>query len=64
MRALVVEDDASCQTALAELVQMKGFEVVTAGSIKEARSQLRKKAPDLALVDLNLPDGSGMGLIN
>ena len=61
--ALLVDDDVSFQAALAELVRAEGFSVETAASLDEARTYLREHAPDLALVDLRLPDGSGLELL-
>ena len=61
--ALLVDDDVSFQAALAELVRAEGFSVETAASLDEARTYLREHTPDLALVDLKLPDGSGLELL-
>src|SRR2546428_10557886 len=61
--ALLVDDDASFQAALAELVRAEGFSVDTAASLGEARAFLGEHTPDLALVDLKLPDGSGLELL-
>jgi len=61
--ALLVDDDVSFQAALAELVRAEGFSVETAASLGEARTYLREHMPDLALVDLRLPDGSGLELL-
>lgn len=61
--ALVVEDDADSLTALAELVGLEDFAVVTAQTLEEAREQLRAQLPDVMLIDLMLPDGDGMELL-
>jgi len=61
--ALVVDDDPGFQDALARLVRAEGFSVETAATLEEARGRLEEHVPDLALVDLNLPDGSGLDLI-
>src|SRR5438552_306071 len=61
--ALLIDDDASFQAALAELVRAEGFSVDTAASLGEARAFLGEHTPDLALVDLKLPDGSGLELL-
>jgi len=61
--ALLIDDDASFQAALAELVRAEGFSVETAASLGEARAFLGEHTPDLALVDLKLPDGSGLELL-
>jgi len=61
--ALVVDDDPGFQDSLARLVRAEGFSVETAATLEEARGRLEEHLPDLALVDLNLPDGSGLDLI-
>src|SRR3989475_10523535 len=61
--ALLIDDDMSFQAALAELVRAEGFSVETAASLGEARAFLGEHTPDLALVDLKLPDGSGLELL-
>src|SRR3989475_12810416 len=60
---LLIDDDASFQAALTELVRAEGFSVEGAGSLGEARTYLSEHTPDLALVDLKLPDGSGLELL-
>jgi two-component system, NtrC family, response regulator HydG len=62
-RALVVDDDLSFMMGVAELVQREGFETVTANSLGEARTRLKEDPPDVVLVDLMLPDGSGIELL-
>ena len=47
---------------LAELIKGEGFTTATAHSLAEARQQLALREPDLVLLDLVLPDGSGMDL--
>ena len=59
---LIVDDDANTREALAALASHEGFTVATAGSVAEARIQLVRQRPDVVLMDLRLPDGSGMEL--
>ncbi|WP_456342982.1 response regulator, partial [Thermovibrio sp.] len=63
MRVLVLEDEASLRDILALILEDFGYEVEEAGSLKEAREKLNEEEFDLALVDLRLPDGSGMELV-
>ena len=60
--ALVLEDDPNFQSALAELVEREGFSTSVASTLEEARALVIKRPPDVALVDLQLPDGNGMDL--
>lgn len=62
--ALVVEDDRAALDALLELVERQGFSVRGESTIIEARRALQERAADLLLVDLTLPDGSGIDLID
>jgi two-component system, NtrC family, response regulator AtoC len=62
-RALIIEDDPDFRESLAALVSREGYETVEAGSIAEARAALAANRPDVALVDLGLPDGSGLELL-
>jgi DNA-binding NtrC family response regulator len=62
-RALIVDDDRRSRDGLAELIGGEGFEPLTASSIADARALLERESIDLALVDLQLPDGSGIDLV-
>jgi DNA-binding NarL/FixJ family response regulator len=66
-RILLVDDHASFRQTLAFVFDAEdGFEVVAqAGSLEEARQVLkgREGEPDLAVLDLSLPDGEGTELI-
>jgi DNA-binding NtrC family response regulator len=61
--ALIVDDDLTFQLGLAEVVQREGFTTATAGALKEAREELGRRPPDVLFVDLNLPDGNGLELL-
>ena len=61
-RILVVEDDAAITRHLCPLLRSEGFEVEAAGSFEQARRAIEGNPPDLALVDLALPDGHGFAL--
>ena len=57
---LVVEDEASYQDALSVGLSVEGFVVVAARTIAQARELLVRTKPDLVLLDVMLPDGSGI----
>jgi two-component system response regulator AtoC len=61
--ALVVEDDPHSLSALAEVVELDGFTTATASTLAAARALLVEHTPDLVLIDLMLPDGSGIDLL-
>lgn len=58
-KILVVEDDRLVLATLAQGLAAHGFEVVTANSGQEALAQAESFKPDLALVDIRLPDVAG-----
>ena len=61
--ALLVDDDVNFVLGLAEVVGREGFTTKTATSLKEARNEIAKAVPDVLLIDLHLPDGSGLDLV-
>jgi DNA-binding response OmpR family regulator len=60
---LVVEDDPAIRTFLADNLTADGFELHVAEMARDALRLLETKAPDVAIVDVGLPDGSGLDLI-
>jgi DNA-binding response OmpR family regulator len=61
---LVVEDDDATRTFLADNLCADGYEPLVADCARDARRLLETKFPDLAIVDLGLPDGSGLDLVH
>jgi two-component system response regulator AtoC len=61
--ALAVDDDPNFLSALAELIETQGFTTNTACTLRDARAQVSNRVPDVALVDLYLPDGNGIELL-
>jgi DNA-binding response OmpR family regulator len=55
---LVVEDDPVLRTFLADNLTADGFELVLADCLRDGLRELEFRRPDLAIVDLGLPDGS------
>ncbi len=62
--ALLVDDDTQYALALCELIEQENFQVSICGTIEEALIHLETKVPDVVLVDIMLPDGSGIDLIH
>ena len=61
---MVVEDEASIRSMLAELLADAGYSVSEAADGREALSQLREHEPDLIVLDLVLPRMSGWQFLN
>jgi two-component system, OmpR family, response regulator RegX3 len=57
---LVVDDEVSYRDALDVGLTHEGYRVVTAASIAEARAAISTTTPHLILLDVMLPDGSGI----
>lgn len=65
--ALIVEDDAATQQRLSRLLAAStggGGHIVIASGIVQAKAQIAKQIPGIVLVDIGLPDGSGIELIH
>ncbi len=64
-RLLIVDDESAVRSSLFRFFEKKGFQVITAGSVQEAQHLCQQsKGIDLALIDLRLPDGNGIDLMN
>jgi DNA-binding NtrC family response regulator len=62
--ALIVDDSPVTLESLTDLVRGEGFSVAAALTMDEARTEIGTQPPDIVLVDLNLPDGSGLSLLD
>jgi two-component system response regulator HydG len=63
MHLLVVDDDAPIRHACAEIAGSLGFVIQTADSVSTARAVLARSPIDLVLLDLKLPGGGGLTLL-
>jgi DNA-binding NtrC family response regulator len=61
---LIVDDDVDSALTLKELVAAEQLTVAVAHSLRNARRQIALQQPDIVLLDLQLPDGSGMDLLD
>jgi DNA-binding response OmpR family regulator len=59
---LVIDDDAFLLDSLRQLLQTNGLTVRTATNARDGFVQIAEKAPDLAILDLSLPDEDGISL--
>lgn len=60
---LLIDDDPGCTQALAADASACGYAVEVASSLAGARALIQVMSPDLTLVDIRLPDGSGLELL-
>ncbi len=64
IKLLIVEDGRNSRQVYAEILQEEGFYVDTCGSLEEAYEMISDEIYDILLVDIQLPDGSGLDILN
>ena len=62
-RLIIVEDQISLLMSLKKGLEEEGFEVLTASSGSEGYKLIQQEPADAVLLDLMLPDGDGMSLL-
>jgi two-component system response regulator AtoC len=60
---LVVDDQDSIRHFVSKALEDEGYGVRTAQSVRETRQAIEQDMPDLLLLDLKLPDGTGIELL-
>src|SRR5215208_6705405 len=60
---LIVDDDQAIRWTLTEALQSWGFAPVEAASVAEALKHFKAVSPDVVLLDIDLPDGSGLDVL-
>lgn len=60
---LIVEDDRNLSRGLCLALKDQNLELVPCFDLKTAQENVQSGAPDLVLLDVNLPDGSGLTLL-
>lgn len=61
---LVVDDVDTAREAIADSLRKDGKEVLEAGTLKEARGFLELNKADICVLDILLPDGNGLSLLD
>lgn len=57
---LLIEDDPNILRTNRRIFERQGFNVICAGTLKNAKELLLRWAPDVLVLDIRLPDGSGL----
>ena len=57
---LLVDDDEDIRVSLRLHLRADGYDVITAGTVAEGKHLVQEQLPHVAVVDLMLPDGSGL----
>lgn len=61
---LIVDDDRPFLQRLGRAMESRGFEVATASSVEEGLNEVRRAAPNYAVVDMRLEDGNGLDVVS
>ena len=61
---LMVEDDDVLSATLKETLDYEGFSIRRVGTMNDAQKELSKRLPDAMVLDVQLPDGNGLRLLN
>ncbi len=61
---LVVDDVDTAREAIAKSLRKENYEVVEAGTLQEARNCLNENRADICVLDISLPDGNGLSLLD
>ena len=61
-KILVLDDEREIQSLVAAMLKIRGFGCDIAGSVADARALMGRTRYDIVLIDVNLPDGSGLAL--
>lgn len=59
-RVLLVEDNEQIMEGNRYFLRSRGYDVLTASSLREAQKLLEGERPNLIILDIMLPDGSGL----
>jgi DNA-binding NtrC family response regulator len=62
-RVLLVDDEPDIRLGLGRLLRAKGYDADEAGTCQQAEAAFAASPPDVAIVDEQLPDGSGVDLL-
>lgn len=62
-RILILEDEDSVNRGISFSLEKAGHNVVSCGTIQEAKQQAAQSKPEIVICDINLPDGNGLEFI-
>jgi DNA-binding response OmpR family regulator len=63
-KVLIADDDADILLALRIRLEASGYEILTAMDGKEALEVIRKDQPDLAILDINMPEANAFAVLD
>lgn len=62
-KILIVDDERFIRMALGEAVRSWNYQTVEAGTVAQAEKEFTAEEPSIVLLDIDLPDGSGLDLL-
>jgi DNA-binding response OmpR family regulator len=62
-RILIVDDEPQILDVVKSYLEREGFDVDTAGNVADALGKLERQAPDVIVLDVTLPDGTGLDVL-
>jgi DNA-binding NtrC family response regulator len=60
---LLIDDEDKARGSMGRQLAAEGYEILEAGSLGQAMTRLQEHAPDILILDFNLPDGHGLDLL-
>lgn len=60
---LIVDDEENARLNISSFLSGRGYEIICAATLAEARESLRREDADIVLLDVQLPDGYGPSLL-
>jgi DNA-binding response OmpR family regulator len=62
-RVLIIDDNVNMRETMSDILQEKGYDVVTAGTALEGQQAAAKSFFNIHLIDINLPDKTGIDIL-
>ena len=62
-KVLLLDDDPLILSSVTEFLKLEGYSVVAVADLKSAYATLESEAPDLAVIDFDLPDGNALDFL-
>lgn len=59
---LIIDDEIALRNLMARIIQLEGYSILQAGSVKEGVQFLKKEPIQVVIADVKLPDGNGVDL--
>lgn len=63
-KILLIEDESNIRSLVTTMLEINGYQVIIAKTCAEAKLMFDSYLPDLVILDLGLPDGDGIQVIN